>query len=895
MANKKNVKKKAEKIKQNEINNSKKYQNVKKKKHIFLIIIISLLIFFLLIGIAFAIYIVVSAPKFSKSALYNKEMTILYETSGKEYARLGSEKRELVNYEDLPNVLVDAIIATEDSRFYQHNGFDIARFSKAVIGQLSGHSNAGGASTLTMQVVKNTFTSTEASGIKGIIRKFTDIYMSIFKVESNYTKEEIIEFYVNAPFLGNSAYGVEQASQTYFGKSVRDLSLSEAALIAGMFQAPNAYNPYSNPEAATKRRATVLNLMYKHGYITEEQKNLANNVSVQSLLLPKNQISNNNEYQAFVDTVVEEVIKKTGNNPYNVPMLIYTTMDSDKQKVLNDIMNGSLVEFPNDVVQNGIAITSVKDGSVVAVGAGRNRVGERQYNYATMISRMPGSAAKPFFAYGPLIEYNNASPATYFFDLPYAYSNGQSLKNAEGGFRGMMNMRTALSTSRNIPAIQAFQQVDKEKISEFVHNLGLHYGENLYESAAIGGYTGSSPLEMSAAYATLARGGTYIEPYSYTKIIYRETKKEEESKINKKQAMSDSTAFLLTDILHYAVTDKNLYGKINSGGTELAGKTGTSTIDPNARKKYHLPSSAVMDSWANIYSQDYAASIWYGYPDASKGYYLTINSGGAMRKKIAQLLGSKVLNTGSKFKIPNSVVKAQYALNSIPLSKGTSGTDWFKKGTEPTEVTKFEGTDENLVPSNVKASESNGSINISWEAPEVQNSGDVKSTKDYFNKLYGKFADSFYNEYLKYGGQTSGGAKGYTILVTDPSGASSTVGSTTSTSITYTPSKNGTYTFSVNGVTTSVNVTSVKEETPKAKPVSIKLRNGSISSGTLHITSESDLNNYDFVDSNGNTITCKDATKPTINGNTVTYNAGSLCGNASFTYSFTIESTTPTE
>ena len=890
----KNIKKKAEKIKQEEINKSMKNKRKdKEKKHIVLMIIISLLIVFLLLAIVGVIYIVVSAPKFSKNALYNKEMSIMYETGGKEIARLGTEKRELVNYEDLPNVLVDAIIATEDSRFYQHNGFDIARFSKAVVGQLKGNSSAGGASTLTMQVVKNTFTSTTASGIKGIIRKFTDIYMAVFKVESNYTKEEIIEFYVNAPFLGNGAYGVEQASQTYFGKSVRDLTLSEASLIAGMFQAPNSYNPYSNPEAATKRRATVLNLMYKHGYITKEQKDMANSVSVQSLLLPKDQVVSTNEYQAFVDTVVEEVIKKTGNNPYNVPMLIYTTMETEKQKTINQIMNGELVDFPNDVVQNGIAITSVKDGSIVAIGAGRNRVGERQFNYATMISRMPGSAAKPFFAYGPLIEYNNASPATYFFDLPYAYSNGQSLKNAEGGYRGMMNMRIALSTSRNIPAVQAFQQVDNEKIAEFVHNVGLHYGDNLYESAAIGGYTGSSPLEMSAAYATLARGGTYIEPYSYTKIIYRETKKEVDTKINKKQAMSDSTAFLLTDILHYAITDQNLYGKFNSGGTELAGKTGTSTIDASARKKYGLPSSAVMDSWANIYSQDYAASIWYGYNDVSKGYYLTINAGGVIRKRIAQIIGSQVINTGCKFNIPNSVERAQYALNSVPLSKGTSGTEWFKKGTAPTEVTKFEATGEDLIPTEVKASESNGTINITWEAPETT-ANVVKSTKDYFNKIYGKFADSFYSEYLKYGGQTSGGSQGYTITVTDPNGASSTVGSTTSTSIQYTATKNGTYTFSVNGVATSVKVTGVKEEETSIA-TNIKFPEGTnLSGNTITISSTGNYPDVSYIDANGNVLTCPEKSiKPNPNvesdsTGTITYKSGKSCGDKSFTYNYII-------
>ena len=179
-------------------------------------------------------------------------------------------------------MLLDAIIATEDSRYFQHNGFDLPRFMKASAGQLLGNSDAGGASTLTMQVVKNNFTSTESSGFAGIVRKFTDIYMSIFKVEKNYTKEEIIEFYVNAPYLGSGSYGVEQASQTFFGKSVKDLSLVEAATIAGLFQAPGAYDPYVYPEKAQERRDQVLSLMERHGYITSEEKEIAEEIHVES-------------------------------------------------------------------------------------------------------------------------------------------------------------------------------------------------------------------------------------------------------------------------------------------------------------------------------------------------------------------------------------------------------------------------------------------------------------------------------------------------------------------------------------------------------------------------------------------------------------------------------------
>ena len=198
-------------------------------------------------GLIFILYIIFNAPEFDQELLYSTESSILYTKDGEEFARIGPENRELVTYNELPQVLVDAIVATEDSRFFQHSGFDIARFIKASLGQLAGN-DAGGASTLTMQIVKTVYTDpTLVSGLKGIIRKFTDIYMAIFKVEKQYTKEEIIEFYVNYPYLGEYSYGVEQASQTYFGKSVKDLSLPEAALIAGLFNAPNLLNPYSNP------------------------------------------------------------------------------------------------------------------------------------------------------------------------------------------------------------------------------------------------------------------------------------------------------------------------------------------------------------------------------------------------------------------------------------------------------------------------------------------------------------------------------------------------------------------------------------------------------------------------------------------------------------------------
>src|SRR5574344_738737 len=317
--------------------------------HKALIFLLGIAIVIVSIVLVFGLYIIISAPEFDTELLYNKEATTLIDKNGDEVARLGSQNREIVSYDELPQVLIDAIVSTEDSRFFQHDGFDIARFMKASFGQLSGNSGAGGASTLTMQVVKNTYTSRTSKGLEGVIRKFTDIYMSIFKVEKQYTKEEIMEFYVNAPWLGCGTWGVEQASKTYFGKSVKDLSLPEAALIAGIFNAPQTYNPFNSVENATKRRDVVLDLMYKHGYITEDEMNDAKNISISSLIV-ENKGTTLNKYQSFVDAVVNEVIDDTGMNPYETPMEIQTTLDTNVQDILNNLNNGDYYSWINNVI-----------------------------------------------------------------------------------------------------------------------------------------------------------------------------------------------------------------------------------------------------------------------------------------------------------------------------------------------------------------------------------------------------------------------------------------------------------------------------------------------------------------------------------------------------------------
>ena len=804
---------------------TEKQKKRKRRINIILNIILSLLMIIgigLMIGILiFCSYIVLNAPEFDADKLYNKEATIFYDKDGNEFARVGTEQRELAKYEDLPEVLIDAIVATEDSRFFQHNGFDVVRFVKASFGQAVGQSGAGGASTLTMQVAKNAFSRSDdgtiaSTGINGIIRKFNDIYISIFKIEKNYTKEEIIEFYVNEPFLGNSTYGVKEASRKYFGKEVNDLSLAEASLLAGIFNAPSRYNPIYSVELAEMRRSQVLNLMVRHEYITEEQAEDAKAISVESLKADQSS-EQVNRYQQFIDVVCQEVEEKLGVDPYNTSMEVYTTMDPEIQEYMvllnegqlgykwkiNRWMNG------NDYIQFGAVITSVENGSMVAVNGGRNQYGERLYSRAVNMKRQPGSTAKPIFAYGPYLEYNNGNTGTIFFDNPTTYSNGQELKNADGTYKGPMTMRQALAQSRNTTAVQAFQQTDKDKIAEFVNACGIDYYQyysdgsikdtNLYESYAIGGGLEVSPKDMAGAYGTFARSGYYIEPYSFTKVVFLETDEVYEYKYEKTQAMSAETAYMITDILITA-TKQGAGGNINIAGTEVASKTGTSTYDYAATSANKVPSSASADNWVLTYSPDYVISFWYGTDKLTHESYTDSIDAAIERKKISAILAKKIYKTNSKFKKPSGIVSSKYELETYPAELPSETTpasmissELFKKGTEPSSVSERYSTLSN--PTKGEIEESNGQITLSWNEIATPNAINPSYLQEYFEENYGKFASMYLEKRYEYNNNNIG-AIGYQIYLSTANGLTP-LGYTINPYYTYQAPSSGTYTFVV--------------------------------------------------------------------------------------------------
>ena len=730
-----------------------------------------LLTLFLLLGILgvlgvaiFFGYIVISAPKFDTEAFKVNDQTVIYDINNNIIATIGSEKRESIEYADLPQVLIDAIVATEDSKFFQHNGVDLLRFTKATFLQLIGREE-GGASTLTMQVAKNNLTQQgkqEKNFLEKIVRKFHDVYLAVFKIEKKYSKEKIFEFYVNSYYLGGSSYGVQTASKYYFNKDVSELTLPEAALIAGLFQSPGKDNPYYDIEAATKRRNIVLKLMERHNYITHEEYEYAQNITIESLLREK---TDENNYQGFVDTVVDEVKEITnGLNPYTTPMKIYTTMEKSIQDGIDKIYAGKTsYKWKNNKVQAGIAVIYTQTGAIAAVGAGRNRTGINTFNYATMAKKQPGSTAKPIFAYGPAIENNNLSTYTLFNDESWAYSNGVKFNNWDNGYTGLITMRYALQYSRNVPAVKAIQMTGVANSQKFAHSLGLdvsldknsenyriisgNVDNTINEAYAIGGVAeGFTPLEMAAAYATFSNGGYYIQPHSVNKIEFRNNNGETvEYKYTKTRVMKESTAYIINNILESATTS-GFDGGAKISGSHIATKTGTSNYDTATKKKYNLPSNAVNDLWTIAYTSKYSVALWYGYKDASEGY----NTGNGPKETLMQAVMKNIPKDTKGFKKPSTIVAAQVEVGTWPAQKPSNNTpaslistEYFIRGTEPSETSpRFQNLAnvKNLTYNKVG---SNVSINWDYDTPEI-------FTEDYLNKYYkqsvfGKGTSKFVN------------------------------------------------------------------------------------------------------------------------------------------------------
>ncbi|HHT7236532.1 MULTISPECIES: penicillin-binding protein 1A [Bacillus] len=607
----------------------------------------------LVAGVSAFFVMVKDAPKLDKSKLVNPLSTKFLDKNGNFFYEYGAEKRTHVTYDQIPKVIESAFLATEDARFYDHNGIDFRRTGMAVMENVTGGFGSQGGSTITQQVVKNYFLTMD----KTAKRKVQEWYLS-YKLEQQYSKHEILEMYLNKINLGNRSYGISTAAKKYYGKDLKDIQLHEAAMLAGLPQGPNIYDPTKpdNVDRATKRRNIVLTLMNRHGYITKQEMNDAMQIPVTQGLLPSSEVTEM-KYQAFLDAVVKEVEKEYPDvNIGSDGLTIHTTLDQDAQDYAEKIMDGNIIKYPNDQFQGSFVFMDTQSGEVRAIGAGRKESKStfKGHNMAVDLKRQVGSTMKPIFDYGPAIENLQWSTYHQLNDSDYTYSNGTKIKNATGNFKGDVSLREALKKSLNIPALKTAQTVGLTKSQEFAEGLGMTFENGVHESTAIGS-NDSSPLAVAGAYAAFGNDGVYNKPHFVKEVIFPDGKKKS-FKPKEQRAMHDYTAYMVTDVLRDVV-------KPGSGGTgptayvsgfDVAGKTGTQNFDAKDIKKYGIPSDANRDSWFAGYTPQYTMAVWTGYEKNGPENYIS-DRYTKIAQQMFQVMMSKFATDKSRFERPSSV------------------------------------------------------------------------------------------------------------------------------------------------------------------------------------------------------------------------------------------------
>ncbi|WP_117170336.1 transglycosylase domain-containing protein [Paraliobacillus sediminis] len=731
------------KKRQNKTQNDKS----KKKKSLFFKILFTLILLTFAVtvtgGSLFAYY-ASQAPELNKEDLIDPIASEVLDKDGEVITRLGTENRELIDYEEIPSIVEKAVLSTEDVRFYDHYGVDPIRLGKAVFANFTDGFGSEGASTITQQVIKQSFLTPE----KSLERKAQEAWLA-FKFEQEYSKSEILEMYLNKTYYSDSIYGIETAANYYFNKSIDELSLSEAALLAGIPQSPNNYNPYDYPEKAKERRNTVLYLMNYHDQITVEEMEEAQQVAIMEDVVERNQedraqLTTNQGYKAFIDYVIEQLGEKGDYNIYEDGLRIHTTLDPDAQSHLEEILNTEdIIDFPanknNQPFQAGVTLLDTKSGAIRAIGGGRNYGAEvkRGFNFATDINRQSGSVIKPLLDYAPAIENKQWSTAHIIEDEEFEYQDGGKPKNWDGAFKGAISIREALWDSRNIPAIKVFNEVGHENAVEFVNRLGLNYDDNeVYESAAIGGdSTGTNPMEMAGAYAAFGNAGIYNEPYAITKVERRDGSIEEFS-YETNAAMKASTAYMITDMLKEVVENPQGTGTAAAvPGLEIAGKTGTTNYTDAFKQANNIDSGGAPDSWFAGYTTQYTAAIWTGYKDRSNPLTQT-------ERKTAQKLFNNLMREVSgedtpNFERPDDVIEIEVEKGSNPVKRASKFTpddqvvrELFLKGYEPSAVS--DQFIPNLSPpSNTENEEDNGdSTDSDTNSDEEEQTEETESSSE---------------------------------------------------------------------------------------------------------------------------------------------------------------------
>ena len=583
---------------------------------------LTLFIALFLLGGGVFLYFVSKAPALSESKLVATTSSKIYDNKNELIADLGSERRVNAQANEIPTDLVKAIVSIEDHRFFDHRGVDTIRIMGAALRNLQGKGGLQGASTLTQQLIKLTYFSTSTAD-QTLSRKAQEAWLAV-QLEQKATKQEILTYYINKVYMSNGNYGMQTAAQNYYGKDLKELSLPQLALLAGMPQAPNQYDPYSHPEAALERRNLVLSEMKDQNYISAEQYEKAINTPITDGL---QSLKSANSYPAYMDNYLKEVIdqveQETGYNLLTTGMEVYTNVDKDVQKRLWDVYNtDEYVAYPDDEIQVASTIVDVTNGKVLAQLGARHQSSNVSFgiNQAVETNRDWGSTMKPITDYAPALEYGvYDSTASIVHDIPYNYPGTDiPVYNWDHGYFGNITVQYALQQSRNVTAVETLNKVGLDRAKTFLNGLGIDY-PSIHYANAISSNTpesnkkyGASSEKMAAAYAAFANGGIYHKPMYINKIVFSDGSEKEFSDAGTR-AMKETTAYMMTEMMKTVL----VYG--TGRGAYLpwlpqAGKTGTSNYTDDEIEKYIKNTGYVApDEMFVGYTRKYAMAVWTGY------------------------------------------------------------------------------------------------------------------------------------------------------------------------------------------------------------------------------------------------------------------------------------------
>ncbi len=637
--------------------------------------------------------------------------SIIYDGQSDVVTRLhGVQDRTWVSISELQPSTVYAFISAEDARFFEHEGVDVIRIAGAVVADIKAGSYVQGASTISQQLIKLSHLTSE----KTISRKAEEAALA-YEMERQYSKEDILEMYLNYVYFGGGYYGIEAAAKGYFGVHASDLTLDQSAMLAGILKSPSGYAPHINYAASINRRNNILRLMRDYGYITDDEKKQAS-AGRPTILHDKRE-----EYSGYyTDAVTKSAAALMGitvDELIRGGYSIYSAMDSDIQHYCEEMFkNGEL--FPAEDSEAAIVVLEPSTGMVVAMVGGRSYTGGISFNRATDIRRQPGSVIKPVIAYAPAFEYLNYTAADMILDEETTFAD-YTPSNYGNKYYGWVTVREAVTKSLNVPAVKTLSAVGVYRAKDFAKRCGIEFDDKDDSLAlALGGFTyGVSPLQIAGAYSCFASGGIYNTPTLIKKITDRNGLTVYEYRQDSRRVMSEANAYILTSMLKSVVTEGTGH-RLNTLDIPIAGKTGTVGLANGNR-----------DAWMAGYTPEYTAVVWQGYDSDRLGLLPSSATGGTYPALMLYELFNHIYPDGRSgdFERPESV--KQYSIDAKTLKKqhkvvlanamtpqSSRVTEYFTEETAPEDVSGYwavPGSAQNLL-----AVREEGGVMVSFDCPD---------------------------------------------------------------------------------------------------------------------------------------------------------------------------------